>query len=114
MVVELNGCGLVVAPGGVAACLRGLDLGELLDVGMLSARLTHYRPSPIGTASLAYRDSHAGASVGYDMARGDPVAVGRLQKRLAPDEWDESGLDAMPHRWAVITPVGPRAALAGD
>ncbi len=125
--VELFGTCVVTCPPAAAARLEGLHPAALTDVDALVRRLHPLRLRPIGTAALSYRDTGLAARAtgtaapspaGDLAAAGDlevagDVAVDQLRRSLPADEWDESGLAAMPLRWAAFTSSGEVAALAG-
>jgi RimJ/RimL family protein N-acetyltransferase len=113
VVVELRDSCVVVGPPPVTAHLDGLDKSELLDVSSIAARLEPFQPRPIGTASLSYRDARPVKRVSAMTEPADRAMVEKLQGSVSTDEWEESGLSAMPRRWAALTPDGRLAALAG-
>jgi RimJ/RimL family protein N-acetyltransferase len=113
VVTELGAARVVLAPTAVLAKLESLPDDLLLDVPALLTRLERFHPRSIGTASLAYTDRRP---VELSMARHEPAdsqMVHAIRTACHGNEWDESGLMAMPHRWAAFTPGGHLAALAG-
>ena len=111
--LELGGARVLVAPPSACSRLGSLDEELLLDVDTLASRLGQFQPRPIGVASLAYGDARPRirGSVGVEPA--DRAMVEALRHRCSTDEWDESGLSQMPHRWAGFTSGGHLAAVAG-
>lgn len=113
VVVELERSRVVVGPPAALERIRGLDGAELLDLQLLVASLASFRPRPIGSASLSYRDTRLDRRLPVATTRADDALVEAMRLAVAADEWDESGLATMPQRWAATTPQGRLAALAG-
>lgn len=113
VVLRLGQSCVVVAPPRVIVLLEGLDEGALLDAQAMTAELGEFDPQPIGTASLSYRDGRPVQQPRLPVTSVDPAMVHRLRAHIHADEWDESGLSAMPQRWAAVTPTGRVAAIAG-
>jgi hypothetical protein len=109
VVVELFGARVVVGPPHVMGALEGLETWD--EPGLLS-RLARFGPRPIGTAWLSYcQEPPLLNDVAIEPAAS--ATAGVLRNRCPPDEWDESGLDAMPDRCVAFTPGGEPAAIAG-
>jgi RimJ/RimL family protein N-acetyltransferase len=113
VVLQLTDSCVVVGPPPAIERLQDLDTSTLLDVTAVTARLQHAKPRLIGTASLSFRDERPERRVAVATEPADRGMVEKLQKSLSADEWDESGLSAMPRRWAALTSGGRPAAVAG-
>ncbi len=113
VVLQLGQSCVVVAPPPVMRLLEGLGERALLDAQALTAKLGAFDAQPIGTATLSYRDRRPVEQPRIPITSVEPAMVDQLRARIHPDEWDESGLSAMPQLWAAVTPVGSIAAVAG-
>ncbi len=113
VVVRLGAACVVLAPEPALARLRGVASDLLVDVRAVTAGVSPLEPSPIGVATLGYRDIPTVCSAGDAVDLADSAAVEELQARCGADEWDESGLASMLPRWVSRTADGRPAALAG-
>ncbi|MDP3890749.1 GNAT family N-acetyltransferase [Nocardioides sp.] len=113
VVVALAEACVVLGPPHATRRLQGLEVPALLDAGLLLSRLEAFAPTPIGTASLSYLEANPVTRPVIRAVPADPSMMATLQGRVSTDEWDESGLAGMTHRWAVLAQDGEPAALAG-
>jgi len=113
VVVRLGAACVVLAPEPALARLRGVATDLLVDVRAVTAQVSALEPSPIGVATLGYRDTPTVSPAGDAVELADNSTVEELQARCADADWDESGLASMSPRWVSRTADGHPAALAG-
>lgn len=104
---------VVIAPPALADALSRLSLDVLTDASALAAALgDSTRCDPIGTAELWFTETPPPLAC----AATDPATeadLDALRASCGADEWDEAGLDELPHRWAARDHAGATAAVAG-
>lgn len=119
--VRLGGALVVAAPRAAHATLAALTSTETLDAVATAAALAVADPTArvIGSAELRYlevvtdprRDGDR-AEPRPTIAPGDPDALAALRAAVDPAEWDEAGLEGMPH--VVVASIeGDPVAAAG-
>jgi len=113
VVVKIRAATVVVAPYTGLSAIAGLQSHELLSAPTLLERLARCDPEFIGSASIGFRESAFGGAQQHAIVPADEAAVDEMRAAVPESEWHEGGLDDMPDRWAVRSPDGGIAALAG-
>lgn len=113
VVVRLGPACVVVAPEPALVRLRGLAPDLLLNARAVTAQVLALEPSPVGVATLGYRNTSTMSAVGEAVERADRATVEELRAQCSVDGWDESGLASKSPRWVSRTADGHPAALAG-
>jgi hypothetical protein len=113
VVVELGHAVVAVGPPAVTAAVAGLDAAALSAPATLIAALARWRPRVVAEAALRYADTLADGLPAGDSRPATSADIDGVRAACPPDEWAESGLDAM--RAVVTAPAyGDRpGALAG-
>lgn len=108
---QVDGFGVVAAPGAVLDLIRHAPPETLLDAGAL-ASLLPAGADPIGSADLLFAERSPRLSPlrARIAAPGDAAS---MRAQVSPAEWEESGIDQVQRLWTAWTPEGAPAAVAG-
>lgn len=109
--LEWDGAVVAAAPPRVAGELAGIRPEMLLDADADALARVMPGARPLGSADLLFADRAPSGTGTARNAAADDLAA--MRSAVTPDEWDEAGLESMPHRWAVDDAQGDVAAIAG-
>jgi GNAT superfamily N-acetyltransferase len=112
-VLKIRASTVVVGPFSALSAIAGLQPHELLSIPTLVDRLERCDPEPIGTATIAFRDSGFGGAPHEGVRCATADDANELRAAVAAEEWHEGGLDHASDLWAVATDDGTVAAIAG-